>query len=142
MAKPDDTRIAPASKNAAPGSSSNRIPGTSSSHIAETLPSLTPTPAPNPTTQHAALIPVLEALLAKLKAATAAPVPPKSARPPRIKPRRRVTVGTSLPPASDAHIPRIRLCGHWLVRAGFGLHTGVRVHVAQDCLILIPEQAG
>ena len=131
MAKPDDTRNALVSANTS--TSSNATSGIDN------------TPAAAPTTaisDHAALIPVLEALLAKLKAAKAGPVPPKHARPPRIKPRRRVTVSASVSPDTGANIPQIRLCGHWLVTAGFGLHTRVRVHVAKDCLILKPEDAG
>ena len=127
MAKPDDTRIAHASANTNPRSSTG-------SRIADT-------PAtPTAITDNAALIPVLEALLARLKASKAAPKPPKHARPPRIKPRRRVTVSISTTAA--AHIPQIRLCGYWLVPAGFGPHTRVRVHVAKDCMILTPEDAG
>ena len=127
MAKPDDTRNALVSANTSTSSSaSSRIDNTPTTAISD----------------HAALIPVLEALLAKLKAAKAGPVPPKHARPPRIKPRRRVTVSASVSPDTGANIPQIRLCGHWLVTAGFGLHTRVRVHVAKDCLILKPEDAG
>ena len=137
MAKPDDTRNALVSANTSTSS-------TASSRIDNT-PAVPTTTAPTTTTaisDHAALIPVLEALLAKLKAAKAGPVPPKHARPPRIKPRRRVTVSASVSPDTGANIPQIRLCGHWLVTAGFGLHTRVRVHVAKDCLILKPEDAG
>ncbi len=114
MAKPDDTPVASASANTHPVAALGDAP----------------------------LIQLLEAFLAQLKAPKAAPVSSKSARAPHIKPRRRVTVGAGVPPAIDAHIPRIRLCGHWLVRAGFGPHTRVRVHVANGCLILIPEAAG
>ncbi len=130
MAKPDDTWIAQASANTSPSS-------TTASRIADTP----TTPAtPSAITDNAALIPVLGALLAKLKASKAAPKPPKHARPPRIKPRRRVTVSVS--PTAAANIPQIRLCGYRLVPAGFGPHTRVRVHVAKDCMILTPEDAG
>ncbi len=137
MAKPDDTRIALVFANTSTSSSAT-------SGIDNT-PAAAPTttaPATTAISDHAALIPVLEALLAKLKAAKAGPVPPKHARPPRIKPRRRVTVSASVSPDTGANIPQIRLCGHWLVLAGFGPHTRVRVHVAKDCLILKPEDAG
>ena len=125
MAKPDDTRITHVPANAKTGST----PTTSN-----TIPSDTE------------LIHVLEALLAaarvRLANNKAKPLPPKSARAPTIKPRRRVTVrGGVIPgkPGSDANMPWIRLCGNWLVPVGFGLHKRVRVHVATDCLILIPE---
>ena len=135
MAKPDDTRNALVSANTSTSSSA-------SSRIANTPAAPITTPATTAISDHAALIPVLEALLARLKAAKAGPVPPKHARPPRIKPRRRVTVSASVSPDTGANIPQIRLCGHWLVPAGFGLHTRVRVHVVKDCLILKPEDAG
>jgi Toxin SymE, type I toxin-antitoxin system len=136
MAKPDDTRNALVSANTRTSSNaSSRIDNTSAGPT-------TTAPATTAISDHAALIPVLEALPAKLKAAKAGPVPPKHARHPRIKPRRRVTVSASVSPDTGANIPQIRLCGHWLVPAGFGLHTRVRVHVAKDCLILKPEDAG
>jgi hypothetical protein len=113
MAKPDDTRITHVPANANQSS------------------------IPIPATTH--LTPILEALLARLANSKAAPVPPKFARPARIKPRRRVTVSASPTPAGGANVPCIRLCGHWLTAAGFALHTPVRVHVAKGFLILIPE---
>jgi hypothetical protein len=112
MAKPNDTRITHAPANAAPSNSS-------------------PTPADNN------LTPILEALLAKQANRPAAPIPPKSARPAQIKPRRRMTVTASH--SGDASLPWIRLCGHWLTQAGFALHTRVRVHVAHGVLILTTE---
>ena len=124
MAKPDNTRIAPAPKNASTGSTPTG--------------SITDTPPP----ANAALIRVLEALIGKLKTSNTDPVPPRHARLPHIKPRRRVTVSTGPLPATDDDIPRIRLCGHWLVRAGFGPRTRVRVHVAKDCMLLLPEDKG
>jgi hypothetical protein len=132
MAKPDDTRIAPASNNGHFATTPNR-------RIAAAA-AATPAPAVSPT--NAALIRVLEAVIGKLQTSPAAPLPSKSARPARIKPRRRVTVGASDSPALDANIPRIKLCGNWLARAGFGLRTRVRVHVANGCLILIPGDEG
>jgi hypothetical protein len=81
----------------------------------------------------------LQALLDNLTRASSGPVPPKSARPPQIKARRRVTVTASTAPDLDGNTPWIRLCGHWLEPAGFAMHTRVRVHVAHGCLILVPE---
>ena len=132
MAKPNNTRIAPASKNASTGS-------TPTSSIPDTPPPLITHPI---SPANAALIRVLEALIGKLKTSPPDPVPPRHARLPHIKPRRRVTVSTSPLPATDDDIPRIRLCGHWLVRAGFGPCTRVRVHVAKECMILLPEDKG
>ncbi len=122
MAKPNDTRIARASNKP------NRT---------------TPT---NPTSHRSTRLPppfiaLLQTLLAHHASAPTTPVPPKSARPPSIKPRRRVTVSASPAPANGPDIPWIRLCGRWLAVAGFDVHTHVRVHVAQDIVILIPEDA-
>ncbi len=124
MAKPNDTRITHVPANANPSSRPSNTPGSS---------------IPIPATSNLTVI--LEALLAKQAADDAAPKPPKSARPPRIKPRRRVTV-TPAPvpaPASDANLPWIRLCGHWLTHAGFALHKRARVHVGKGFMILIAE---
>ena len=115
MAKPNDTRIAHASTNP------NR-----STHRSTQLPP--------------EFIALLQTLLASQASAPPTPVPPKSCRPPRIKPRRRVTVRTSLAPASDPAVPWIRLCGHWLALAGFDVDTRVRIHVAPGILLLIPEE--
>ena len=128
MAKPDDTRITHVPANAGSGNTDNT--GTTPSYI-------------TPIADSRALVALLEALLetarGKLASSEAAPLPPKSARPGLIKYRRRVTVSASVPPACADAIPWIRLCGHWLTQAGFGLHRRVRVHVVKDCLILIPE---
>lgn len=115
MAKPDDTRIthAPANANPSRTPSNNPIPATSN------------------------LTAILEALLASLATSNATPPPPKFARPPRIKPRRRVTVTPAA--NADAKLPWIRLCGNWLEPAGFAMHTRVRVHVAKGFMILIAE---
>jgi hypothetical protein len=123
MAKPDDTRYPHAPANANPGTTRSNNPGNNPGTIA--IPATTN------------LTPILEALLARQTRSQAAPVPPRSARPARLKPRRRVTVSNQ--PALDAKLPWIRLCGHWLESAGFALHTRVRVHVAQGVLILIAE---
>ena len=112
MAKPNDTRIAHAS----------------------THPQRT-TQLPPP------FIALLQSLLASQASALPTPVPPKSCRPPRIKPRRRVSVRASPAHASDAAIPQISLCGRWLTLAGFGVGTRVRVHVAHEIMILIPAEA-
>ncbi len=114
MAKPNDTRIAPASTN---------------SH-----PSTTPLPPE--------LVALLQSLLARQASIEAAPKPPKPPKhccPARIRPRRRVTVGAGAAPASNPAVPRIHLSGHWLALAGFGVHTRVRIHVAHEIVILIPE---
>lgn len=121
MANADDTRDALASTNP------NRSTPTASSSTTA-LP-----PLPDA---------LFKALLARQASAQPAPVPPKFSRQPMLKPRRRVTVSASVTPASDDDIPWIRLCGRWLAPAGFGLHTRVRVHVAQGMLILVPEEAG
>jgi hypothetical protein len=42
-------------------------------------------------------------------------------------------------PASNATLPWIRVCGHWLESAGFALHQRVRVHVGNGFMILIAE---
>ena len=115
MAKPDDTRITHGPANADQGSNTKATP---------IPPDLTP---------------ILQALLAREATRKPVPKPPKSARPPRIKPRRRVTVSTSAAPASDVAIPWLRLCGHWLVPAGFAPHTRVQVHVGKGVLILLAE---
>ena len=115
MAKPNDTRITHVPANAAQSTSLSTTPD---------LPHL------------------LEALIAQLAASQAAPKPPKCARPPRIKPRRRVTVRAWPGPAVDASTPWIRLCGHWLTHAGFGLNKRVNVHVAKGFMLLIPEDEG
>ena len=122
MAKPNDTRIARASNKPNPTNPTNLTTHRSTR--------LSP-----------ALIALLQALLANHASAPATPVPPKSARPPSIKPRRRVTVRASPAPANGPDIPGIRLCGRWLAVAGFDVHTHVRVHVGQDIVILIPEDA-
>ena len=116
MAKPNDTPIAPASTN--PNSSTNRS---------------TPL-APE-------LIALLKSLLARQENTSPAPKPPKHCRPPRIKPRRRITVGAGGNPAIAPDIPWIRLCGRWLDVAGFGVHTRVRIHVGHELVILIPEDS-
>ena len=112
MAKPNDTRIVHASSNPNPGN--NRYPPQ--------------------------FIALLEALLASQASAPPIPVYPKHCRPKRIRPRRRVTVGTDLASANPPAVPRIRLCGRWLAIAGFDVHTRVRVHVAKGIVILIPEE--
>ncbi len=127
MAKPDDTRIAPASANTTPSSTTSNTPG--STHRSS--------PNHSPTRTH--LTPILEALLARQASQKPAPVQSKAARLPRIKPRRRVTVSASLSPDSNVEIPTIRLGGHWLDHAGFGLHTRLYVHVGEGVLILLPE---
>ena len=119
MAKPNDTRNAHASNKPNP-----------------TLPTTHRTARLSP-----ALIALLQTLLANHASAPATPVPPKSARPPSIKPRRRVRVSASPAPANGPDIPWIRLCGRWLAVAGFDVHTHVRVHVGQGIVILIPEDA-
>ena len=121
MAIADDTRIVPAS------ATQTTATGQTGQNRA---------PQRNP---HQQQIKALQAVLEKLTQAPTAPVPPKSARPKRIKPRRRVTVTTSTAPAGDDHTPWIRLCGHWLETAGFALHKRVDVHVAHGCVVLIPE---
>ena len=112
MAKPNDTRITHVPTNAAQSTTSSSTPD---------------------------LTLLLQALIAQLAASQAAPKPPKSARPPRIKPRRRVTVRAHPSPAADASTPWIRLCGHWLEPAGFTLNKRVNVHVAKGFMLLIPE---
>ncbi len=111
MAKPNDTRIAPASTNP--------------NHRTHSTTQLPPS-----------IVALLQSLLASHASAPPAPVPPKSRRPARIKPRRRVTVRAS--PAVPA-VPQIRLCGRWLEVAGFGVDTRLRVHVAHEIVILMPE---
>ena len=123
MAKPDDTRIAPASANTTPSTTPGSTPRSTHNN--------------SPTRTH--LTPILEALLARQASQKPAPVQSKAARLPRIKPRRRVTVSASLSPESIVEIPTIRLCGHWLDHAGFGLHTRLYVHVGEGVLILLPE---
>ena len=118
MAKPNDTPIAQASAN----------PDRSTQSSTPRTTQLPPT-----------LVTLLQALLAAHASAAPAPVPPKYCRPPRIKPRRRVTVRASPAHASDQAIPQLRLCGRWLQVAGFGVQTRVRVHVAHEIMILIPE---
>ena len=113
MAKPNDTRIVHASSNPNPGN--NRYPPQ--------------------------FIALLEALLASQASAPPIPVYPKHCRPKRIRPQRRVTVGTDRDQLNQTDIPRIRLCGHWLAVAGFDVNTRVRVHAAQGILILVPELA-
>ena len=111
MAKPNDTRIAHASTN--PNHHTTQLPPS--------------------------IVTLLQTLLANH--ASAAPVPPKFRRPARIKPRRRLTVRASPAHASVPAVPQIRLCGRWLEVAGFGVDTRVRVHVAHEIMILIPEAA-
>ncbi len=116
MAKPNDTRIAHASNK----------PNCSTYHTTQLPPTF---------------IARLQTLLASQASAAPTPVPPKSRRPARIKPRRRVTVRASPAHASVPAVPQIRLCGRWLEVAGFGVDTRVRVHVAHEIVILIPEDA-
>lgn len=127
MAKPNDIRITPVPANAAlsttSGSTQSNTPGST----------IVPIPATSNLTQ------ILEALLVRQAACAAAPKPPKHARPPRIKPRRRVKVTRNPNPDADANLPWIRLCGHWLETAGFAMHKRARVHVGQGFMILIAE---
>ncbi len=120
MAKPNDTRITHAPANAASSSTPSTTPSTTSS----STPDLTL---------------LLQALITQLAASKAAPKPPKSNRPPHIKPRRRATVRAYPGSAADASTPWIRLCGHWLEPAGFTLNKRVNVHVAKGFVLLIPE---
>ena len=131
MAKPNDTRIAHASSN-----SNHSTDSTTDSTTAST------THRTHSTTQlPPELITLLQTLLANHASAAPAPVPPKYRRPPRIKPRRRLTVRASPTHASVPAVPQKRLCGRWLEVAGFGVDTRVRVHVAHEIVILIPEEA-
>ena len=114
MAKPNDTPIAPASTNP--------------NHRTHSTTQLPPS-----------IVALLQSLLASHASAPPAPVPPKYCRPARIKPRRRVTVRASPAHASDHAVPQIRLCGRWLAVAGFGVDTRLRVHVAHEIVILMPE---
>lgn len=111
MAKPNDTPIAPSSPNP--------------------IRSTVPLPLE--------LAALLESLLASHASAPPVPKPPKHARPARIRPRRRVTVGVGVAPASNPGVPKLHLAGHWLALAGFGQHTRVRVHVAYGLLVLVQE---
>jgi hypothetical protein len=92
------------------------------------------------TRYHPQFAALLQSLLDNHASAPPIPVYPKHCRPKRIRPRRRVTVGTDLASANPPAVPRIRLCGRWLAIAGFDVHTRVRVHVARGVLILIPEE--
>ena len=112
-------------------------------------PNDTPNDAPNaqaPTTPPASstryspqFATLLQSLLDSHASAPPVPKPPKHCRPKRIRPQRRVTVTSSLPPNSEQEIPWVRLCGRWLAIAGFNIHTRVRVHVAKGVMVLIPE---
>ena len=132
MAKPNDTRFARPSAN----QSNNSSTATTGTHAVNPANPATPnTPRPSE----------LEAVIATLRSrqarAEAVPKAPKSARRPHIKARRRVTVSASLSAESMVEIPTIRLCGHWLVPAGFDIRSRVRVHVMQGALILLAEDA-
>ena len=124
MAKPDDTRIAQATAN------SNNTSSIISNITSGSTPEL-----------QRVLEALLETLHSRQASAKTAPKPPKSARRPRIKPRRRVTVSASLSPETIVEIPIIRMCGHWLAHAGFGLGKRVQVHVAQGFMVLIALDA-
>ncbi len=125
MAKPNHTRITHVPAN--PGSSTANTDNTGNT---------TADPSAS-----APLPPLVASFLEALRSrqAQVAPVLPKSARRPRIKPRRRVTVSASLSPETIVEIPTIRMCGHWLAHAGFGVDKRVQVHVTPGVLVLVVE---
>ncbi|TSJ59706.1 type I addiction module toxin, SymE family [Atlantibacter subterranea] len=54
------------------------------------------------------------------------------------KTQRRYTVGY-LPNHGDTSTPTITLSGKWLREAGFDTGRGISVHIAGDCIVLIPD---
>jgi hypothetical protein len=135
MAKPNDTRITHVPAN---HSNTNNTSNTSNTSNTNNKPG-------SATALPVLFEPLIETLLEALvetlrkRQEQAAPVMPKSARRPRIRSRRHVTVGASFSPDSIVEIPTLRMCGHWLVPAGFGLGTRAQVHVARGVLLLIAE---
>jgi len=43
---------------------------------------------------------------------------------------------------SQARVPWVRLKGHWLDKAGFGIDVPVTVRVMEGCLVLTAESTG
>ncbi|GKX56566.1 hypothetical protein SOASR030_26780 [Leminorella grimontii] len=75
-----------------------------------------------------------------LEAAPMATIPtqthPSSEKP--AKTQRRYTVGY-VPNQGDTSTPAINLGGKWLREAGFDTGVGVTVKIADDCIVLIPD---
>lgn len=108
--------------------------------IEAAIPQASPIPNRSSTRYPPQFVALLQTLLENHASAPPIPVYPKHCRPKRIRPRRRVTVGTDLDSTSPPAVPRIRLCGRWLAIAGFDVDTHVCVHVAKGIVILIPEE--
>lgn len=54
------------------------------------------------------------------------------------KTQRRYTVGY-VPNRGDTSTPSLNLSGKWLKQAGFDTGCGVTVKIADDCIVLIPD---